>query len=109
MNKEALDTFSLEDLCDFQELFDHTLRLIEPYSNEVLYVCSCSYYRKHANCHHATILSILTGPRFTLPAFLDEHKIPKHAKKDDRSRSFAERQRVKVSERRRKLVYTILT
>jgi hypothetical protein len=99
----------LEDICDFQELFEHTSRLIETYSTEVLYVCSCSYYRKHANCHHATILSILIGPRFTLPAFLDERKIPKHARKDAKSRMFAERERVKETERRKKLVYTLLT
>ena len=99
----------LENLCDFQELCDHTSRLIEKYSDEVLYVCSCSYYRKHANCHHGTILSILTGPRFKLPDFLDERRIAKHGRKDAKTRTFADRERAKETERRKKLVYTLLS
>ena len=108
-HKELLDTIPMEELCDFHELFEHSSRLLEPYSNEVLYICSCTYFRKHAICQHSTILSIFTGPRFKLPATLDERKIPKHARKDDKSLKFAERQRAKVSARRRKLVYTLLT
>ena len=107
--EEQLDTIPLETLCDFEELFDHTSRLVEKYSDNVLFVCSCSHYRKHANCHHLTILSILTGPKFTLPDFLDERKIAKHAKKDAKSLTYAERARDKATERRKEMVYTLLT
>ena len=108
-NKAILDQIPMDELCDFHELFEHSSRLLEPYSNEVLFVCSCTYFRKHAICKHSTILSIFTGPRFKLPAALDERKIPKHSRNDDKSLKFAERQRAKVSARRRKLVYTLLT
>ena len=108
-NTDMLDAMTLESICDFQEFFDHTSRMVNPYSDEVLFVCTCGPYRKNANCQHSTILSILTGPRFTLPAFLDERKIPKHARKDAKSRTYAERERIKEKDRRKKLVYTLMT
>ena len=74
--KELLDKIPMDELCDFHELFEHSLRLLEPFSNEVLFVCSCSYFRRNAICKHSTILSILTGARFKLPAALDERNIP---------------------------------
>ena len=83
--------------------------MLEPFSDEVLFLCSCTYYRKHCICGHCCLLSLLTGKRFTLPPTLDERPVPKHQRKDARSKVIAERMQKKTVERRRQLVYSLNT